>query len=236
MGEPSEHPILFTGEMVRAILAGTKTQTRRVARPQPSFAYSGTARVVYGPHPFSPSAFVGTPAEGRVDGTDRDGWLAEDWCGNVVGASEADALRCPYGVPGDTLWARETWAAVPAHDDTKPSEIDRCREPLWYRATDESNMRGRWRPSIHMPRWASRLSLRVTDVRVERVQDISEEDARAEGCSTMTQLAPFPALNSYVAGFQRLWDTINAKRGYSWASNPWVWVVSFAPAGEVRRG
>jgi hypothetical protein len=135
--------------------------------------------------------------------------------------------RCPYGAVGDRLWVRETWAA------SLDSDGDMCK-PFLYRATYDEAVYGQlkasfsdrateiwdvvgntgWRPSIHMPRWASRLTLEVTGVRVERVQDISEADAKAEGVKS-------------AAEFCALWDEINGARGYGWDANPWVWVVEF---------
>ena len=218
-----EHPILFSAEMVRAILEGRKTQTRRVVKPQPIIReccgavvgpakwLSKTGRVVYNCD-YEPSPF-----------------------------SEA----CPYGQPGDRLWVRETWATVNAYDQVKPSDIpkgDAGRWPrVWHRATDahEQEYRqkyfGKWRPSIFMPRWASRITLEVVSVRVERVQGISLEDIKAEGV--------FPGLRAsiedwsissirddyyqFLVDFEWLWDSINAKRGFSWSSNPWVWAVTY---------
>lgn len=253
---PRERPILFSGPMVRAILDGSKTQTRRIVKPQPSFRYPGTVRLVYGQHPMSPSGFVGTPAEGLVGGEDRMGWLAEDWCGNVVGAAEADAFRCPYGEPGrDRLWVRETWrteelpsgldgirfraddAFVPIEDS--PEAADR-----WGYAHENGKHGTKWRPSIFMRRWASRLTLEVAGVRVERLHDISEEDARAEGVGSIDiigESVSHPRAAWAVAGhvtarehFAALWDEINGARA-SWASNPWVWVVGFKRIEEARR-
>lgn len=240
---PRERPILFSGEMVRQVLAGQMTQTRRPMKPQPSFSYPGTARLVYGVHPMSPSMFEGTPAEGLIGGKDRMGWLAEDWCGNVVGEAEADAFRCPYGEPGDRLWVREAWRAPVNLDDLSPQGIGAkavdagYREPwspvqyeadgtrdnwdrspgLWPQET------GRYRHARFMPRWASRLLLDVVSVRVERVQDISASDAVAEGV-----VDPAHAWDGNVhyprARFAEVW---RGTYGDSWHRNDWVWVVEF---------
>lgn len=176
-----ERPILFSAPMVRAIVAGTKTQTRRIVKP----------------------------------GVLEDGWP-------IAYAAE----RCPYGAPGDRLWVRETWA--------KAGEVG---DDIEYRADNPDPLGARWRPSIHMPRWASRLLLEVTAVRVERLQDISEDDACAEGVQeldgTLDELALYArakkmgecATDSRV-WFAELWDSINGTRA-PWASNPFVWVVSF---------
>lgn len=173
-----ERPILFNGEMVRAILAGRKTQTRRAVKPQP----------VEG-------CWMGGPRNGVWDERTGMAWFGQTW-------------RCPCGVSGDCLWVRETWCS-----DPEPSQPER----VCYRATagDESFIR--WKPAIHMPRWASRITLEIAEVRVQRLQDISEEDARAEGVE-----------NVYCARdcFADLWDSINGKRA-PWSSNPWVWAISF---------
>ena len=172
--------------MVRALLAGTKTQTRRAWKIQPD-------------------------DDGRVDVGNRP-----DTCGiaYVRGASGGQCTRvpCPYGAPGDLVWVREThWINEP--------------DIAMYRADGEMppHMAGtRWRSPIHMPRWASRLTLRLADVRVNQVQDISEDDARAEGFDHGQD-----GYNYRLALFGRTWDTINAKHGYGWDSNPWVWALTF---------
>ncbi len=187
-----EKPILFSGEMVRAILDGRKTQTRRVVKPQPS---AGVRRSVFVP-------------SGLEDGHGRE-------------------LRCPYGRPGDTLWVRETWASHKYMDDTKPSEFTVGAQmlPVWYRADNvQSDERGKWRPSIFMPRWASRITLRLVDVRVETLQQIEPEDCKAEGVYNAGSLA---SNTMYREAFAAIWDSINANRGHAWDSNPWVWVVEF---------
>lgn len=190
--EVRERPIIFSGPMIRAILEGRKTVTRRVIK---------------GPTPIA----VGT-------GWSR--WWSEKMQ-TQLSASGFAKCHCPYGAPGDRLWVRETWADC----STNPLI---CEDTIAYRATEPEWDRDctgiRWRPSIHMPRWASRITLEITNVRVERVQDITEEDAEAEG------VLPIPShLTSvdYVTPFADLWNRINAKRGYSWAANPWVWVVEF---------
>jgi hypothetical protein len=191
----NEKPILFSGEMVRAILDGRKTQTRRVMKPQPR------------------------QLENHI-------------------AIKNRKRHCPYGKPGDLLWVRETWASHEYMDDTRPSDFTKSAQmlPLWYRANNQmyNFNQGKWRPSIFMPRWASRITLRVTDVRVERVQDISEADARAEGVLK----AGGASLSLYAARhhFSQLWDRINAKRGYGWDINPWVWVVEFELASPHSPG
>jgi hypothetical protein len=141
--------------------------------------------------------------------------------------------KSPYGRPGDYLWVRETWATVNSYDTLPPSKIPHGGKSwpvVWYDAdpgaaglsNTKSPHLGKKRPSIFMPRWASRLMPRVTDVTVERVQDITLADAIMEGCpdSELDGLSP-------LDWFETLWDSINAKRGYDWDANPYVWVVEF---------
>lgn len=176
-----ERPILFSGPMVRAILDGTKTQTRRVAMH--TVCGVRVARLAYDPAP--------------------------------------DVCACPYGVPGDRLWVRETFAPF-----STGGAVYRADKPRFSPGAHEV-VGGSWHPSIHMPRWASRLSLEVTGVRVERLQDISEADAIAEGCHD-SDGAPTQELSGTARGaFALLWDDLNADRGYGWDANPWVWVVEF---------
>jgi hypothetical protein len=133
-------------------------------------------------------------------------------------------LKCPFGVPGDRLWVRETWG---------DGEENNCEPGVYYRATDpawdEEETGFRWKPSIHMPRWASRITLEVTGVRVERLNDISEADAETEGCraEVISGTAGYDdqGVISAVEKFRELWESINGPG--SWAENPWVWVVEF---------
>ena len=216
-----ERPILFSGAMVRAILAGTKTQTRRVMAPQPVF-----------------------------DG-DRQQWSrtssrgVANWTGDRPLVAALWGLRgeCPFGSDGDRLWVREAHAFEASH---APDEYPR----VFYAATgtaryhdgasispgeeESARYEGRWRPSIHMPRWASRITLEVTEVRVERLTEISEAGAKAEGVEPlgdmwrnyMSPREPSPTTVDAIGSFSSLWDSINGHR-LPWASNPWVWVVAF---------
>lgn len=183
--EPSrERPILFSSAMIRALLAGTKTQTRRVAKIDD---------VVHG-----------KPVQ----------WVSVAPC--TTGIME---VRCPYGEPGDHIYARETWAAPHAYDHLPPRLIPQDAR-IHYAATEE---RGGllWRPSIHMPRAASRITLEITGVLVERLQEISRGDAMAEGC-------PFPNMaqgDDPRKWYAELWEQINGPG--SWDANPWVWVLEF---------
>lgn len=186
-----DRPILFSGEMVRAILDGRKTQTRRAVKPQPDFV-AGNEKIV--------ARF--TPDDCRL------GRLGK-------------AIQCPHGQPGDRLWVRETFA---------DEGCRMRREDCYYRADGECDLQGgRWTPSIHMPRWASRITLEITGVRVERLQDISEEDAIAEGPPGLK--FPAPPGSFWVTddgrrkAFRSLWESINGPE--SWKQNPWVWVIEF---------
>lgn len=202
-----ERPILFSGEMVKAILAGRKTQTRRVVKQQ---------------------AWVGQD----------NGVYTLDKKEGVVPLSEV------YGKTGDLLWVRETWCPANSEngpvvcyradyhrrylsDESYPVDYERFpagRNAWSCWASDlESGIEGAWRPSIFMPRWASRITLRITEIRVERLQEITEEDAKAEGVAGWHDT---PVGTVYRPEFQMLWDRINGKRA-PWASNPWVWVVGF---------
>ena len=204
-----ERPILFSGPMVKAILEGKKTQTRRVVKPQ----YS-TPRVP--PQHMEPWLIDGEQQY------NEDGDKLPMWAGfHPDYSGEAKWFTCPYGGPGWRLWVRETWMAE--HFPSTPGEVY-----YHYRADDTAAARGwtaaqMWKPSIHMPRRASRLLLEVVDVRVERVQDISEADAEAEGIEPKE---PYNVVSARYR-FGQLWNSINGARGYGWAANPWVWVVEF---------
>lgn len=199
-----DKPILFSGPMVRAILDGRKTQTRRVLKPQPA----------------------GTPYH-QDDGEWLDVWGSDLLpCGGYR-RENCKAIRIPYA-PGDRLWVRETWTARMEHGWTIADARSRMyREEILFKADGHDSIDGWW-PSIHMPREFSRLTLIVTDVRVQRLQDISEADALAEGVTPIgSDDAPDPDYRSAVWAFEMLWDSLNAARGYGWDRNPWVAAVSF---------
>jgi len=225
-----ERPVLFSAPMIRAILEGRKMQTRRILKCDSHIDRIGT------PHEWN---------RGRADDRMKR-W--EDWgprTGHVLlhSGTSVFALRCPYGQPGDRLWVRETWGCkdadrpgVPGGRKPQPGDSIQYAEngaDAWQWRVPGSLP---WRPSIHMPRWASRILLEVTDVRVQRVQDISEEDARAEGVlwvpghGEITPADLHEGYSNYLdcrQGFWVLWDSINAKRGFGWDSNPWVWAITF---------
>lgn len=226
-----ERPILFSGAMVRAILEGKKTQTRRVVKPQP-------------------------------DEMSARNYYLGDW-----------VAKSPYGRKGDRLWVRETWYCDHCferdYDRTArwyegkllpPEECEKewlgeNREHMYYRADVPSGRfcdagywgepGSHWKPSIHMPRWASRITLEVTGVRVERLQEISREDAWEEGIpQTAGEAGPLGLMNpeepghewdnrTSVENFARLWESINGPG--SWAANPWVWVVEFKRVPESSK-
>ncbi|TXH46076.1 MAG: hypothetical protein E6Q97_30340 [Desulfurellales bacterium] len=201
-----ETPILFSGPMVRAILEGRKTQTRRVIKPQPV--------------PFGVSSYKGSRQgwKWKPDSLNRR-WNDDDkdpYNTDPIGRADlALSCECPYGQPGDRLWVRETWGP--------------CAGGVCYRASEEITVcpdGGKWKPSIFMPRWASRITLEITDVRVERIKSISADDAEKEGCGFGVN----DETGGPVARFKTLWDSINSKRGFGWDANPWVWAISFKRA------
>lgn len=199
-----ERPILFSGPMVRAILDGRKTQTRRIIKPQPA----------------------NKPAPCHYSKT---GW-AESY-GDGDGCQCSKVVRFPGYWPGTQLWVRETFQRYRAFGaDEQPNapilyraDIDHCGQcPCRLKGEVVFvNPRGPWKPSIFMTRDASRITLEITDVRVQPLQEISEEDAIAEGA----QFAGFPASLTNVGAFAKLWEQINGKD--SWAANPWLWAITF---------
>jgi hypothetical protein len=200
-----ERPILFSGEMVRAILQGRKVMTRRVIKLP--------------------------PADGRLR---FNGSRFEVHQGYPIGHVE---IPCPYGQPGDRLWVRETWGC-----DKPKSMVGRAKwegppnqdeaEVHWKQAEEEIGTlhifpSKYWRSPIFMPRWASRITLEITNIKVERVQDILPQDILAEGIHMA--ISDEDHSEQYEA-FEELWDSINAKRGFGWNKNPWVWAIEFRKA------
>ncbi|MCP9290027.1 hypothetical protein [Gracilimonas sediminicola] len=175
--KPKERPILFSTEMVRAILDGRKTETRRVIKP-----------------PFT------VHANGYLTRSDKWG--------------QFNPYPCPYGKEGDLLYVRETWQKIRGFNKAQ----------FIYKADDSPIFKGegfKWKPSIHMPKEASRIWLKVKEVTVERVQDITEADCYREGIELDNHPRNVRSL------FKELWNSINESRGYGWDKNPWVWVVKF---------
>ncbi|HFD3847239.1 ASCH domain-containing protein [Serratia marcescens] len=231
-----ERQVIFNGEMVRAILGGRKTQTRRVMAAQPESNQFGLLRI--------------------TDSTKRSDIGKYHWAeSNATGTHQRSALfSCPFGQVGDRLWVRETWQGPlvdEEHLDDYRANADKFQAPEFceYAADGgarpefcdlDDNVRQGWRPSIHMPRWASRITLEITAVRVERLNDISEEDAKAEGVKPAgdmlpdypdTFLTPKGDFATAKVAFQRLWQSIYGVD--SWNANPWVWVIEFKRV-EVR--
>lgn len=228
-----ERPVIFNSEMVRAILNGRKTQTRRVMKVQPSEHF----------HPMNMSLELDYSARWYTPGVvDKDGYL-QPATGQVFGvAGEDEGYACPFGAVGERLWVRETWSDVnlegaPAvayradnevydlmKDESLLDEdgafnyqdqhVSKYQFAAWY-SDLISGVEGNWRPSIHMPRWASRILLEITAVRVERLQDISKADAIAEGGTEHFNIDWFGPLWASIYGVD------------SWNANPWVWVIEF---------
>lgn len=229
-----ERPILFSAPMVRAILDGRKTQTRRL------FKVSGIIRG---------TSFTITSRDEEIvrfdDGTFH--YLST--------AAMSGPYPCPYGVPGDRLWVRETHAIFNTHGQHRADDLrwgpwaglptalspDGTQIAYFREGFDRCDP-GRWRPSIHMPRWASRITLEITGVGVERLQDINEADAIAEGIKTLAEhdrdgrptgrtlglIKNHNTPNEWghpVDAYRALWESINGAG--SWDANPWVWVVEF---------
>jgi hypothetical protein len=225
----TDRPILFSAEMVRAILYGRKTQTRRAIKPQPTILAKG------------------------YEDIDQLG-TAKDRIGPLLFCPKP----CKYGAFGDALWVRETFCAhwgAPPHgapqsyrivtgDELPPIEqqngdfyqpVPSDIMTIWYEAEGNKPFHMKWKPSIHMPQWASRITLRITDIRVERLQDISEEDAIAEGVALERYVPVSDSAGKHSSGeaeptdpveeYRDLWNKINGPG--AWEANPWVWVISF---------
>ena len=218
-------PIPMSAWEVRALLDRGKTQARRRV---------STGHYTDGLRGYSPTGqLVDYHGNGRSLGLkyahdERGLWHKRD---NPAGRS-ALVLPCPYGRPGDLLWCQETWKHHSIYAHLKPRDLPRA--DIFFRADDRyAPSNTPWRPGIHMPRWASRLTLELTDVRVQRVQEISEEDAEAEGMPEPylgDGDAPFtesPVLVSRRVQFRNLWNDLNARRGHGWNENDWVWALSF---------
>lgn len=248
-----ERPILFSAPMVRAILEGRKSQTRRLVKPQPDWE--------------CPSEMCRTTPEGWQELGHSGRWSCDHDTGRTIRA-------CPYGQPGDRLWVRETWGSVlikpvsserawwpnampdgaripwpgipPDRPQLRPSATS--ADAVIFRADGEMpyDFPQQWRPSIHMPRWASRITLEVTDVRVERLQDISPKDVLSEGTVDRPHevdglgRCPVSAVDGCVYPDLRslwcsAWASIHGLE--SWSANPWVWAISFkrVEANQSRR-
>lgn len=211
-----EHPILFNPEMVKAVLDGRKTQTRRIVKPQPEYRENESV----------PWHF----------GTFFHGWNLDHEAVSVKDVVE----YCPYGQVGDLLYVRERFCvgAVVAGDslpeEIDPEYIEQCKGqeniiPYEWAIREDIGMEDvKWKPSIHMPKAASRISLKITNIRIERVQDISTEDILSEGI-----IQRFPKVNDQFTptilrgAFIELWNSTTDKKEFQFRANPWVWVVEF---------
>lgn len=201
----SERGIIMQAESVRAIIAGRKTQTRRVVtagRGQEWLSIQGVAAV-----PSMRTVMIGAELWAQMDHPH---------------GGPGGCVRCPYGAPGDRLWVKEAW--------TRWCSVEGCdkRGHIAYRAdaSAEVERMTSWRSPMSMPRWASRLTLEVVEVRVQRVQDLTVADAEAEGIDPAPH-AMKPSGLDMIDAYRTAWDALNAKRGFAWASNPWVWAVTF---------
>lgn len=192
-----ERPILFSAPMVNAILDGKKTQTRRILK----FPENVRVETVYR---WRPAPVAGYGVKGEYVPLNVNGGISTK-------AFHDHSIPCPHGKVGDQLWVRETWF--------HPHKESPSKHNLSYRA--DGDALHKWYPSIHMPRWASRIQLEITDIRVERLQDISDDDALEEGVDrTNTSIKGYARQR-----FQNLWQKINGVD--SWDQNPWVWVIEF---------
>ena len=221
--ETKERPILFSGELVRKILSGEKTQTRRVIKPQPGKEW----------HPYYGLTEIhGHNSDGELDPSIVKGY-------GFCQPDGSEGHVCPYGKPGDALWVRtDHWRA-----DTKGEydriwdagtrilrfhDVDTTDYNDWFGEKPTGN--GDWHtlPAFLMPKWACRLRLRVEDVQVECLQEINAEDCKAEGVDP-----PLLRTNStWRNDFRDLWNSINVDRGYGWDANPWVWCLTFSLLGD----
>ena len=226
-----ERPIIFSGEIVKAILDGKKTMTRRVVK----------------------SGFIGQYEHAHIINQSSDksregkAYFYDKPVGSMVLSSQL--VSNPYGNIGDRLWVRETWQEIGpdcllTYKATYPSDLY-AKRPELENVPPLASLKDRgylWKSPMFMPRWASRILLEITDIRVERLNDISEADCEKEGfrfyplsricfkpCSTKHPSGH--GSNNYKSIFGEYWDTLNAKKGYQWSSNPWVWVVEFKVVG-----
>lgn len=242
---PTPRPLILPAEDVRAILAGRKTQHRVPVRPMPEIQIrqieKGCAEVIWQDARGLANAGGGT----RNGGLDILSHLAEE--------------RCPFGRVGEQIWVRETWsryrpfAGDPTDTILYAADLDECGQcPIMLDGeVVYVSPRDGWRSPVTMPRAASRLTLELTGVRVERVQDITEEDARAEGVEALgsgdcdvcggdscpgcqDSEEAYPGCRGNRLLFAEAWDTLNAARGFGWNVNPWVWVLGFRPVEPVN--
>jgi hypothetical protein len=208
MSEHKERPLVFSSEMVVAILEGRKTQTRRVVK----FRHQ-TAKMLGQQHEHKYLQSVYPASE--------DGWvfwtsIYSDRLAVLTKKAYKHGFQCPHGKAGDRLWVKETWN--PPINDSDVGKYTAYKATFTYRngtaIPEVITAFSHWKPSRFMPRWASRIDLEITSVSVERLQDISDTDAKAEGFYAKEILISY-------------WDELNAHRNFPWSSNPWVWVIKF---------
>lgn len=228
-------PIPFSPPMVRAIDEGRKTMTRRVISPRTA-EFGSAPRKFWSHSDFGRALVDSLPEHGQYLHVpcheDDDDAVFCDVCRDMGWGGTSHRLW-PRINPGDILWVREPWRTEARFDDLPPREIPQSTPIIFeadYPRDQDGECRGRSRPGMFLPRWASRLTLEVTSVKVERLQEISEEDADAEGMQrpfVTLDGQDWPVFESPVNAFARLWDSLNAKRGYAWEANPWVAAYSF---------
>lgn len=211
-------PILFSSAMVRALMSGAKTQTRRLKNLE---------------------EINENPSQWRFDGFMEDeGYLFADTTKDEPNGSHGLAIKCPYGKVGDQLWVRESFRY--ADEDLRlhpeiPVPVDYRADPMKASVGCDGFDTLPWRPSIYMPRWASRITLEITEVRVQRLQEISKEDVISEGLSAREGYPLADCHAGWHEPFATLWDSINGKRpGCSWSDNPFVWAISFCSYNKGR--
>ena len=219
-----ERPIIFSSEMVRAILEDRKTMTRRPIKVQPSHKYA---------------IFADYKTDLGFTKSKESFW-AGFWLNGNPDVGSPGYFKCPHGIPGDQLWVRETWkcSALSHHTPTDGPEsaehsisykpdgcFPNCKTFKFEKPMDNAWQKNRdgWRSSIHMPRWASRITLEIVNVKVERIQYITHKDALAEGVAYDVSKED----GSPLSRFQKLWNSIYSKKGVGWDKNPWVWVIGF---------
>jgi hypothetical protein len=202
-----ERPIIFSGPMVLAILEGRKTETRRVIQEQPEW---------------------------------ENGWVLGD-ASELLKTGIVRGVKCPYGRVGDTLWVKETFRydvenAIEYKADGRIRLVTPPKGYEWQEDDHDKHGRTRWRPSIHMPRWASRIHLDIEGLGVHRIDEITSDGAMAEGVlprpsddlwDLLSPITQDAYRETAISMFRDLWDHINAKRGYPWDDSPWIWLVQF---------
>jgi hypothetical protein len=222
-----ERPILFSSPMVTAILDGSKTQTRRIIKPQPPEMPKADCHPQH--QAMHPAPYLDVYCSGKHTEKNPRG-MGQEWLWWQVDDRACDPrFKCPFGVQGDLLWVREKWAPV-------ADALSECTGPddIYFAATagEAEYALTTWRPSIHMPRWASRILLEITDIRIERLQDISKADVIAEGITERDGQPIEDVAAGWHEPYAQLWESIHGVD--SWESNPFIWAISFRDISEER--